>query len=186
MILFTAEKTYLLGLTASNWIAITATCITAFIVIVGLFQWASSRKAHMQSHTPIIRTDYRMPNEETEGYVKITNCGLGPALLKEINIYINNKKVLGDLSNASSEAVKKIASSSKGRLEITELQNFQEGYPISRDESKIIIKFFLSGLNSHVNFQNELIKQSVQVEVKYKDIFERSYVSLDPQPGKAL
>lgn len=186
MIILNLEKTYWLGLSASNWIAIAATCITAVIVIVGLIQWASTRKAHMQSHKPIIRTDYRMPNAETEGYVKITNCGLGPALLQEINFYINNEKILGDLSNSSSTTIKKIARSTRGRAEITELQNFQEGYPVSRDESKVIIKFFLSGLNNHLEFEKELINQGVQVEVKYKDIFNRDYISLDPQPGKAL
>lgn len=185
IITFAQQKTYWLGLTMANWISIVVAAITFGILAAALVQWRSSWKAHKLSHKPIIRSDFRIPNEERGGYVKITNSGLGPALMEEINIYIKGEKLEGIISNAATEAIETIAKAAKGHVKITHLHNFQQGYPISGNESKTIIKFEITGLGSHERFEKELHDQA-QFEVIYKDIFGEVHRALDPQLGKEL
>lgn len=185
VITFAQQQTYWFGLTMANWISIIVAAVTFGILVAALIQWRSSQQAHKQSHKPIIRSDFRMPSEDHSGYVRITNSGLGPALLEEINIYIKGKKLEGIVGDASAEAIETIARSARGHVEITQQQNFQHGYPISSNESMSIIQFNLIGSGSYGRFEKELHKQA-QFEVVYKDIFGKKHKALDPQFGKEL
>lgn len=98
VITFAQQKTYWPGLTITQWISAAAVLATCGILVAALFQWSSSRKAHKQSHKPIIRSDFQFPSESSAGHVRITNCGLGPALLQEINIYIKGEKQMAALA----------------------------------------------------------------------------------------
>lgn len=195
VITFAKENTYWLGLTANNWISIIVAAITLGIFIAALCQWRSSRTAHKQSHMPIIRSDFQLPSESSAGRVEIKNCGLGPALLQETNIYLLGKKVEGCLSEASNEALSKVSKKSNitydkntgdEAVKITKNQDFQKNYPISAGESKIVVEFSLSGTGNSEVFGFQLKEQSLQLEVIYKDIFGEEHRAIDPQPGKEL
>lgn len=191
VITFAQQETYWLGLTASNWISLLVAIPAAIAVVIGLCQWRSNREAHKQSHLPIIRSDFQLPSESSAGRVEIKNCGLGPALLQEINIYVMGKKVDGRLSEAATEALLQVfnktnITADQGTLKTTKTQDFQTNYPISENESKTVIEFFLSGRGNNEVFSAQIKAQNLQLEVIYKDIFGKQHRAIDPQPGKGL
>lgn len=186
VITFAQQMTYWFSLTMANWISIVVAAITFGLLVAAMIQWGSNRKAIKQSHKPMIRSDFRMPNESNAGYVKLKNVGLGPVLLEDINIYVEGEKLVGCISDAASEAVQIIAKAARGNVYITEIQDFQSSYPISSNESQAMIAFNLIGMKSYPRFEDEIRKMRVQVEVIYKDIFGKQHRAIAPQPGKEL
>ncbi|WP_139233975.1 hypothetical protein [Halomonas saccharevitans] len=172
VITFAQQQTYWPGLTVTQWISSVAVLATVGILVAALTQWGSSRKAHKQSHLPIIRSDFQLPSESSTGRVEIKNCGLGPALLQEINIYVLGEKVEGCLSESSEKALLKVFAKANiktdkekgtGLLKIAKTQDFQKNYPISANESKEVVEFHLTGMGSNEVFSAQIKEQNLQL-----------------------
>lgn len=186
VITFAQQKPYWLGLTPGNWIALSAAAITAFLAFLALLQWSDNKNAHKQSKTPVLRSDFRFPSEKHSGLVTLSNSGLGPAFLKEINIHLNGEILKAELSIACQHAIEEIGRGAGGNIEVIKTHSYQQEYPISIGESIPIIEFNCYGLRGPDGFQWEMKEQGVQVEVVYQDIFGRRHIALDPQTGKEL
>mgnify|MGYP003662183978 CR=1 FL=1 len=186
VITFAQQKLYWFGLTPGNWIALLAIAITVILAIPALLQWSSNKIAHKQSNTPILRSDFRAPSERQSGLVEISNKGLGPAFLKEINVHLNGEILKAELSVACEHAIEEIGRSARGNTEIIKTYSYQQGYPVSVDESIPIIEFNCHGLPGPDAFMWEMKEQRVQFEVVYEDIFGKRHIAFDPQRGKEL
>lgn len=159
---------------------------TLTLACVALLQWICSTKAHKQSHRPIVKSDLMMPVANAYGWVKLTNSGLGPALIEEINLYIDGKKVDGTLQVACTHIIQTIGMRADVPLQVAMIYAYQEGYPIGRDETIPLVEFYYTRLHDDKALWLEIERSQVQIEVLYRDIFGKSHVSRDPQPDKAL
>lgn len=127
-----------------------------------------------------------MPVSNADGWVKLTNSGLGPALIEKINLYIDGKKVDGTLQVACTQIIQAIGMRAETPLLVTMTYAYQEGYPVGRDETIPLVEFCYTRLPNDKALWLEIDRSKVQIEVLYRDIFGKSHVSRDPQPDKAL
>ncbi|WP_104202448.1 hypothetical protein [Billgrantia saliphila] len=183
----TANQGFWQSFTVDNWISLFSSLLTFVIAAAALGQWRSSQKAHRQENTPIVKSDFHFPGVRP-GMVTLTNSGLGPALLQEINIFLGGKKFEGILKEACEEAIHTIGDTSGAPLVVTRNYEYQRGYPIGRDETIRLVEFrFFNESRPNVGaIKEETEKKSLQIEVVYQDIFGRRHVALDPQPGNTL
>jgi len=173
-------------LTPENWIALGIALLTLAIAITGLAQYRWTRLAHMQAHTPAIKSELITPKSATPGSVSITNSGLGPAFIQAINLYREGELVEGILSEAFEDVFNQLANRQGPPIQTVQPYAYQQDYAVSKDEKIILVEFDFIGQPDGEGFNAELERQQVQLEIVYKDIFGRKHVSIDPRPGKEL
>ncbi|MEO1852717.1 hypothetical protein [Chromohalobacter sp.] len=188
VITFTQQQTHWLGLTANQWISFVAAIITFGIMIAALMQWRSNIKTHKQSHMPFLKSYVSHPDPERgkEGYLSLTNSGLGPALLQEINVLRNGENIEGSLQVTCENLVRHIGEQARIPLKVTRRFQYQLGHPIGRDETIYLVKFDIKGAGESDAVEEALRDQGIQLHVVYLDMFDQRHEILDPKPERSL
>ncbi|MCT8469450.1 hypothetical protein KZO85_12725 [Chromohalobacter canadensis] len=186
VITFAQQQTYWLGLTATQWISIAAAIITLGIMVAALLQWRSSNKAHKQSHTPILRSDLNEPSPGKNGTITLSNKGLGPALLQEINITHEGEVVEGQLYEACEKIFALIGEKVGINIAITGRSHFQKGYPIGQGETIQLVKLGVTDNVPPNLIKNAIISHQIKIQVVYLDMFGDRHEIWDPWPERSL
>lgn len=186
VITFAQQKTYWLGLTPTQCISIVAAAITFGIMVAALLQWKSSNKAHKQSHLPFLRSDLSEPSPGRNGTVTLSNQGLGPALLQEINITHEGEVIEGKLSEACEKIFGLIGDKVGINIAITGRSHFHKDYPIGQGETIQLVKLGVTDNVPPDLIKNAITSHQIQIQVVYLDMFGDKHEIWDPWPDREL
>ncbi len=154
------------------WTIGTAICSAAIALIAVFFTWQQSKKTDKHNRlmvTPHLATHTVVDNEEKTLLVYIENNGVGPAIIKDYTIHIDNKLIIGEneVEDSLSILLKNLPISKLGHEAITRNSFLPAGKKI--DLARIVTdKISPDELVS-------LLDHRVKIVITYDSIYGEAY-----------
>lgn len=169
-------------MTASDWVALTVGLGNIAIISFGLVM---TRRHASQSVRPYMMSLMNFPDEDYGiGSVTLKNCGLGPAKINSITIYMNGEPYSGALDTAFKAAAEDLGH--KGGIKPLGWVDYQKGHVVPKDGVMLIGRFRCTSETSNDDTRNELSRLNIKIKVDYQDMYGQKFTQLDPNEGNEL
>lgn len=137
--------------------------IAIFIAIIALFisiwQGFEQRKHNRYSVRPLLTFDSYVSNKTRS--IRISNDGLGPAIIKEFKVKIDGETISGDQDNPWTTVVEKRNLNGK----ISEMYYFANGTTMKTEKSRNLLSWKTDTISS----------LDISIFIKYLSIYEEEF-----------